>query len=1272
MNLRTTILGLALGAGAASLGAAVTVTPASVLIAPGEATPFVTVQLTFEPRPNGGTGNLEITPPGALIGHVALEPDPATYGWRGGDISAATQFRLLTAPDAPPGSWTFVVHDETLGAGETTFRLEIASTSFGGSVVPQPALLTLGGAAQTLAVRTLPGAGFSRSVRWEVEGLPAFLHAGPAAVSMPPAYPVVAIELALGARARPGSYSGRVRGTTAGLPPVDLPLTVVVAEPDFTPHLSPRRLELVPGGPPAPVTVSTRARGLESGAVTYEAVGLPPGVVSTGPRASGAPAFPAVELVLSAAPGTPTGSYEARVVGTFRPGGVVREAPLTVVVRPPAPSILGVSPMRIAAGALAQRVAVLGSGFAPGAAVEIGSASVRVVESRVVSPARIELLLDVRAEAPSAAVAVGVTNPDGQAAPQPGLLTVLDGDSLAAPLAVRTVAVLHPLAGAQLGLEDSVRPRGVLAASGSGALVVSWRLDGVPFERSVVQARGGEPVEVAARTPIPRSALGVHELQLVVEGPQELVSEPVPLLQVVARSSALRLLAPEDGAAAVPGEALRLSWTLVPGALGYLVEVLDEEGAVVAAWPAEEADLEAPADDLETLAPGLYRWRVRPRFAADVLGEPSPARTLRLGSPGLAALRHGPHSAMAFSPAKPHDRPGTPPSRGDGFSLFAATRSAPGTGHPLGDARPASAAAWARRGLAPASWPGRTPGFALAIGRAVGAPEEGTVGPGVQPEDRQDWTLGLEGVLSATDGDELDTETAATFAASGAGERLAAGGAELKATAELSLSEGLAGPALDDENRSWAFEGGRRLGRAHGTFAAGYGGPDLLAGAELASPGLATGGARVGLRAGALDIAAYATFDRELQGVVSALEGPAVELSAAALEVGRDRPFRLGVMALEADREGDLFTPGGEGSLLALLAGWTGSAAEVTLEAARSDGEEGPGEGTGAGGRGDALRLGATARAGAWGFELGLRSVDPGFEHPASPGLSLGGVADRLGGDLRATRSWQRGSFGLGLARLESGGDEESGDPEARRSEADLSLRQGLGERVFLTLSTNLSETDSDAAPELYLPAGELEDWRLSLGLQESAGAWSLGQELTLAGSDDALDPARFSESAQIGLDLSRAGPVFGLFGRLGEVRTRSGLDRRETTQWLASLQPSWRLESLGLGLEPYLSWSRTRDELAPDDRTDESYRLTVSWSPARLGRALTLQASGDWSRSRGGLFASGDDGFVGRYTLSLGLRGTRAVQRPAPVTEPDPIALTGWPASGGPSRRDA
>jgi hypothetical protein len=175
----------------------------------------------------------------------------------------------------------------------------------------------------------------------------------------------------------------------------------------------------------------------------------------------------------------------------------------------------------------------------------------------------------------------------------------------------------------------------------------------------------------------------------------------------------------------------------------------------------------------------------------------------------------------------------------------------------------------------------------------------------------------------------------------------------------------------------------------------------------------------------------------------------------------------------------------------------------------------------------------------------------------------------------------------------------------------------------------------------------------VALGVQERAGAWSLGQQISLAGSDDALDPSRFSETGQVGLDLSRAGPVFSLWGQLGAVRTQSGLERQETTQWLASLQPSWRLERLGLDLQPYLSWSRSRDDLVADDLTSESYRLAVGWSPGWRDRALTVQAAGDWTRTRGGFFGDADEGFAGRYTLSLGLRGARALPRPPPSAPP-------------------
>ena len=213
-----------------------------------------------------------------------------------------------------------------------------------------------------------------------------------------------------------------------------------------------------------------------------------------------------------------------------------------------------------------------------------------------------------------------------------------------------------------------------------------------------------------------------------------------------------------------------------------------------------------------------------------------------------------------------------------------------------------------------------------------------------------------------------------------------------------------------------------------------------------------------------------------------------------------------------------------------------------------------------------------------------------------------------------------------------------------------------------MTASAGLARTDADADRELFLPPSELTDWRLALGLSESLGLWSLGQDLSVQRSDDRQDPGRFADSAQLSFNLSRSGPVFGLFGQLAAVRSRRGAERDRSRQWLVSLQPSWRFEAVGVTLQPYVSWSRTRDDLSPDDLTSESYRFELSWEPSRVA-PLALQAGATWSRDRGGLFAGGG-GFVGRYTLSVSLRGRRRLPTAPPAAIPfGGAAATAWDA---------
>jgi hypothetical protein len=379
---------------------------------------------------------------------------------------------------------------------------------------------------------------------------------------------------------------------------------------------------LTAGGAAMAITVTTGAPGVESGSVRYSLSGLPPGVAAGGAQTTVAPDFAAVEFVLTAAREAAAGTFQPRVRGVFQPGGIEREVSFSLTIERVRPQITGVVPSRVAAGALGQRLAISGRDFERGARIESATPGVRLGATTFVSSERLEATVDIRGDVAGGILRLDVVNPGGERSPSPGIVPVVAASALGGPAAVNSVAVVYPAPGATIADGESVAPRGVLAVSGSGPLVVSWRLDGVPFDRFVVLARGGEPVAVAGRAPIPSSSLGQHLLELVVEGARDVVSRPVALLQVAARESRFRFLSPAEGRVVQSNQPPLLTWTQVPGANGYQVAVVDGRGDSVAQWSVGRARFLAPDGGLARLAAGAYAWQVRPVFAGGVMGEP--------------------------------------------------------------------------------------------------------------------------------------------------------------------------------------------------------------------------------------------------------------------------------------------------------------------------------------------------------------------------------------------------------------------------------------------------------------------------------------------------------------------------------------------------------------------------------------------------------------------------------------------------------------------------
>jgi hypothetical protein len=385
--------------------------------------------------------------------------------------------------------------------------------------------------------------------------------------------------------------------------------------------LAPAAITLVAGSASPPFTL--QVSNLAGADLAFVAT-LPPAIVGhvtvdphpvrIPPGSGTAPATATFRVVT--APTTPAGTYSL----ALREPTFGLNVSLTLVVQP-AVTIQAVAPQTLVSESIGTTLRLLGEGFLPGASLASEDPTLVFGPVRVLSERLLEANVSVRADARPGRRELRLVNPNGASASTS--VVVLPADALTAPLAVRTVAVLYPVAGGLYGMDESVRPRGVLAVSGTGTLTGTWQLDGVPFERFVVQAHAGLPVQVEASLPIPRTALGEHRLELAIESPRASASAAVPLVLVTTRASSLRLLAPRDGAVLGRPTAV-FRWSAVPGAEGYEMEVVRARSLPVRHATAEPR-WEAQAGSLQ---PGVHRWSVRPIFPGGVRGEPTVARRI--------------------------------------------------------------------------------------------------------------------------------------------------------------------------------------------------------------------------------------------------------------------------------------------------------------------------------------------------------------------------------------------------------------------------------------------------------------------------------------------------------------------------------------------------------------------------------------------------------------------------------------------------------------------
>jgi hypothetical protein len=299
------------------------------------------------------------------------------------------------------------------------------------------------------------------------------------------------------------------------------------------------------------------------------------------------------------------------------------------------PAITAIAPGSVVAPSTSQTVRLAGTNFAPGGAVISRSPGVVVEDTTVFSPTLAEAVIRVQPGAAIGPLRLDFRNPEGAISVRGATLFVYPQEAIGAPLGVSTAAIVFPVEGTIVTAGQDVYPRGILATSGTGTVSGHWAIDGITFDHFNAPTSAGEPLKIRARVPIPPTAVGRHEISLVIESPR-LTQAPAVVIETSAVSlPPITIYEPLDRAI-VEGQP-RIRWSLVPGASSYEIELrqMTADHRDVAPRRVHTTDSEWMPKEL---AAGTYSIRVRPIYPIDVRGEPTPW-VMAVILPANAALR---------------------------------------------------------------------------------------------------------------------------------------------------------------------------------------------------------------------------------------------------------------------------------------------------------------------------------------------------------------------------------------------------------------------------------------------------------------------------------------------------------------------------------------------------------------------------------------------------------------------------------------------------------
>lgn len=910
-------------------------------------------------------------------------------------------------------------------------------------------------------------------------------------------------------------------------------------------------------------------------------------------------------VTITADPNAEPGTVSLVFTGVSRSFTAGRTATVAVTINPappppppppPSPLIQSIVPPSVATGTRNNVLRVTGQNFQDGAVVSSASSGVQVSGWRILGPGLAEVVVDVRPDAPAGTYALELTNPDGGSTTGGASLVVVPAGALAAPLAVTATRIVTPRPWQIVEHGERIHARALVATSGTGTVVGTWLLDGVPFDRFTRVVSSGYPVEVQSSIAIPASFTGERRLELAIESPRGPPTRGVPFLQAAESLSGIRILAPVPDSELAsdsddPSRVFR--WTLVPGASGYEVEV-DAGGR--ATVRRRITDTEWHPDDalLREFGSAEARFRVRAVFPGEVFEDPTPWLPFTVATGTAGATADIPLRLVALDPE---------------VSMIVEAdwrASAPSS-------RPTSSSSIGRQDVPPGGE------VRLAVQGSVSATESSFTAPPAVGRLQTSSQVDLRGT---------------TF--------------DLLSTADVSGSLDLEDPWDGrEEGRNWLARFGASQPDFRQQATLGFAPPSFFDQAEFLTV-MTSGGAFEGTfdsPAGSLSY--YRSVDLSGNEAFDPFEP---EVDAAAYELSDDGGrylFRTTLLrATDPGIEG--FSAGGEGKALGFIGSYDlGPRLRLLGEVATGDYE--PAEGAFDEERdGRAFRLSATGLAGTFDYGLTVGHTDAGFVNPANQGFTPGGVSDRTRAEITLRKPVGLASIGGSFRHVRGGIAEAAGDPRTTENGGGLTFSIPVSERVSVSAGGNLVEQRGDAAPELGLPATDRTQKGFDLSVNEWLGPISLTQTLTVQDFTDRAQP--IYDQRVTGLSLFGSGspkPYLTISASLANTRIRSAPELGTTDQFLVSLQPSVRIARFSVEVSPRMAFTRVSNEVLETESNTDQYQLVARWSPQWQDGLVAAEIGGDWSRSWSD-FDAGAPGFDRQivFTLSLNWRLDRTWPR--------------------------